>query len=176
MTTQAEIANVQAQRVRNAVKNIQPSRKDLRRLGQGNVAGVMTGENMLKEMKVHEEKEKEKAVKKGSRTKKAVPAVLSTSTTQGRSTPVTPSRPKVRFPLHKTPSIRILRSATHSIPPPNYYLPPVTELAENSDTESLLSTTSSEWAYCPGTTTIYPGPESTPPVVPPLTMSLRSRI
>ncbi|KAF8244689.1 hypothetical protein K440DRAFT_8746 [Wilcoxina mikolae CBS 423.85] len=175
MTTQAKIANVQAQRVRDAVKNIRPSQKDLRRLGKRNVAGVMTGENILKEMKAREEKEKEKAVKKGSRTKKAVPAVPPTST-PSRSTPVTPSRPKVRFPLHETPSIRILRSAIRSIPQPNYYLPPVTELEDNSDAESLLSTTSSEWAYRPRTTTTYPKPDSTPPVVPPLTMSLRSRI
>ena len=43
MSVQADIANAQAQRVRDAVKELRPSRKDLRRMGKGNMAGVMTG-------------------------------------------------------------------------------------------------------------------------------------
>jgi hypothetical protein len=63
MSLQADIANTQAQRVREAVKKIRPSKKDLRRLGKGNVAGVMTGENILKEIQVREKIDKEKAAK-----------------------------------------------------------------------------------------------------------------
>jgi len=50
MSVQADIANTQAQRVGEAVRKIRPTKKDLRRLRQGNVAGFMTGENILKEI------------------------------------------------------------------------------------------------------------------------------
>ena len=46
MAIQADIANAEAQRVREAVKT-RPSKKDLRHLGKGNLAGVMTGEGIL---------------------------------------------------------------------------------------------------------------------------------
>jgi hypothetical protein len=64
MSVQADIANTEARRIREAVKKIRPSKKDLRRLAKGNVAGVMTGENILKEIQVQEKIDKEKAAKK----------------------------------------------------------------------------------------------------------------
>jgi hypothetical protein len=46
MSVQADIANTQAQRVQEAIKKIRPSKKYLRRLGKGNVAGVITHKNI----------------------------------------------------------------------------------------------------------------------------------
>ncbi|KAF8241456.1 hypothetical protein K440DRAFT_642605 [Wilcoxina mikolae CBS 423.85] len=124
--------------------------------------------------KVREEKDKEKAAKKESRTRKsAQKAVVITPI------PVSSIRPRVRFQLEETPG-RLLRSATSIIPRPNYYLPPLAEVIEDdSDAESFttaLSADSSEDGYCPHTTTSPPGPEktsSTPVAL--LTMRLRSR-
>ena len=50
MAVQTDIANVEARRVRGAVKRIQPSKQDLRHLGKGNLAGMMTGKGILNEM------------------------------------------------------------------------------------------------------------------------------
>ncbi|KAF8544104.1 hypothetical protein BDD12DRAFT_801461 [Trichophaea hybrida] len=132
MSVQANIANTQAQRVREAVNKIRPSKKDLQRLGKGNMAGVMTGENILKEIHIREEKNKEKAAKKGSRTRKS--AQKAAVITQ---IPVTPVRPRVQFQMEETPT-RLLRSATSAIPYPNYYLPLIAEVIEDdSDAESF---------------------------------------
>ena len=43
MTVQANIAGVEAKRVQEAVKKVRPSKKVLRQLRKGNLAGVMTG-------------------------------------------------------------------------------------------------------------------------------------
>ena len=64
---QADIAHAQAKKLREAVKQIHPSKKDLRRLGKGNLAGVMTGEDILNDMEERERKDQEKAAKWVSR-------------------------------------------------------------------------------------------------------------
>ncbi|KAF8241306.1 hypothetical protein K440DRAFT_644437 [Wilcoxina mikolae CBS 423.85] len=90
MSVQADIANTQSQLVREAVKKITPSNKDLWRLGQDNVAGVMTDENILKEIQVRKEKNNEKVAKKGSHTcKSAQKTIFFTS----GPIPVTPQTP-----------------------------------------------------------------------------------
>ena len=50
MAVQADIAHSQAKKLRKAVKQIRPSKKDLRRLGKGNLAGVATVEDILNDM------------------------------------------------------------------------------------------------------------------------------
>jgi hypothetical protein len=175
MSVQADIANTQAQRVREAAKKIRPSKKDLRRLGKGNVAGVMTGENILKEIRVRETMDKEKAAKKQFHTWKSAQRAVVTDI------PVTPVRPRVQFQLEETPT-RLLRSTTSTIPRPNYYLPPLGEVIEDdSDAESFttaFSADSTEDGYRPRTTS-HPGPNEISSVlvapVTPLTMRLHSR-
>jgi len=168
MSVQADIANTQAQHVREAVNKIRLSKKDLRRLGKGNVAVVMTGENILKEIQVREKINKEKAAKKQFHTRKSAQ----------RAVVVTPVKPRVRFQLEETPT-RLLRSTTSTIPRPNYYLPPLAEVIEDdSDAESFTTTFSADFSedgYHPHTTS-HPGPNvisSTPVTL--LTMRLRSR-
>ena len=58
MAVQADIANVEAKRVREAVKKVRPSKKDLQQLGKGNLAGVITGKGTLDEMQGHDEERK----------------------------------------------------------------------------------------------------------------------
>ena len=50
MAVQADITHAQAKRLQEAVKQIRPSKKGLRRLGKGNLAGVATGEDILSDM------------------------------------------------------------------------------------------------------------------------------
>ena len=50
MAVQADIAHAQAKKLREVVKQIRPSRKDLWRLGKGNLAGVATEEDILNDM------------------------------------------------------------------------------------------------------------------------------
>ena len=69
MAVQADIANAETQRVREAVKKIRPSKKDLRHLGKGNLAGVMTGEGILDAMQERDEKDREKAAEKAEKAK-----------------------------------------------------------------------------------------------------------
>ena len=56
MAVQADIANVEALRVREAVKKIRPSKKDLRHLGKGD-----DWEGILDEMKKLDKKDRERA-------------------------------------------------------------------------------------------------------------------
>jgi len=167
MSVQADIANTQAQRVREADQKIRPSKKDLRRLGIGNVAGVMTGENILKEIQVQEKIDKENAAKKQFHTRKSAQ----------RAVVVTPVRPRIWFQLEETPTM-LLRSTTSTIPHPNYYVPPLAEVNEDdSDAESFTTAFSvdlSEDGYRPDHTTSHPEPNaiSSAPVTL-LTMRLR---
>jgi len=87
MSVQADIANIEDQRVRKAVQTIRPLTKDLQRLGKWNVAGGMTGENILKEIQVREKIDKEKAAKKQLHTQKSAQ----------RAVVITPVRPRVWF-------------------------------------------------------------------------------
>ena len=169
MSVQADIANTQGQRVGEAVKKIRPSKKDLRRLGNGNVAGDMTEENILKEIQVWEEIDKEKAATKQFHTRKSA----------RRAAVVTPVRPQIRFQLEETPT-RLICSTTSTIPRPNYYLPLLAEVIEDdSDAESFTTAFSadcSEDGYRPHHTTSHPEPNvisSAPVTLHP--MSLRSR-
>ena len=50
MAVQADIAHGQAEKLRETVKQIRPSKKGLRRLGKGNLAGVATGEDILSDV------------------------------------------------------------------------------------------------------------------------------
>ena len=50
IAVQADIAHAQAKMLRGAVKQIRPSKKDLRRLRKGNLAGVATEEDILNDM------------------------------------------------------------------------------------------------------------------------------
>ena len=167
MAVQADIANAEAQRVREAVKKIQPSTKDLRHLGKGNLAGVMSGEGILDAMQERDKKDSEKAAKKAEKAKatrakkptRAAPAPRPITPVPVRVHP--PSR--VRFQLMDTPT-RILRSATRSVPRLNYSLPPLpaSELQDDSDHESFISAASSDWEYRPRTSTAHPAPEEIP--------------
>ena len=67
MAVQADIANAEAQRVREAVKKAWPSKKDPRHPGKGNPAGVMTGKGILDEMEERDKKDREKAAKKAEK-------------------------------------------------------------------------------------------------------------
>ena len=78
MAVQVDIANAEAQRLREAVKKIRLSKKDLRHLGKGNFAGVMTGKGILDEMEERDKKDREKAAKKAvkaTRSKKLAPGL-----------------------------------------------------------------------------------------------------
>ena len=66
MAVQADITHAQAKRLQEAVKQIRPSKKDLRRLGKGNLAGVATGEDILNDMQEQERKNEERAAKRVS--------------------------------------------------------------------------------------------------------------
>ena len=59
MAVQANIANTEAQRIREAVEKVRPSKKSLRHLGKGNFAGVMTGRGILDEMQERDKKDRE---------------------------------------------------------------------------------------------------------------------
>ena len=135
MAVQADIADTEAQRVREVVKRIRPSKKDLRRLGKGN---LMASEGILDAMQ-ERDKNREKAAnaEKATRTK---PSPRPITPVPVRVHP--PSR--VRFQLLDAPT-RILRSATRFVPRLNYSLPPSTasELQDDSDLESLISAASS---------------------------------
>ena len=80
MTVQADIANAEAQKVREAVKAIRPSKKDLRQLGKGNLAGVLSGEAILKGIKERGEKQSKKVAKKKRTGTQINPIVLQTLT------------------------------------------------------------------------------------------------
>ena len=71
MAVQADIADAEAQRVREAVEKAWPSKKDLRHLGKGNFAGVMTGKGILDEMQERDKKDRERAAKKAERRQKS---------------------------------------------------------------------------------------------------------
>ena len=174
MAEQADIANAEAQRVREAVRKIRPSKKDLRRLGKGNFAGVMTGKGILDEMEERDKKDREKAAKKTEKTtrsKKPAPRPASVTPVPVRVHP----GPRVRFQLTDTPT-RILRSATRSIPRLNYSLPPPTasELQDDSDLESLTSAASSDCKYRPRTTAVPGEIPNTPQLGTPRPRRLRS--
>ena len=132
MAVQADIANAEAQQVREAVKKIRPSKKDLRHLGKGDLAGVITGEGILDVMQECDKKDREKAAKKAGKTAcvkkpaQAAPAPGPITPVQVRVRPPSRVRPlsRVRFQLMDTPT-RILRSATRSISRLNYFLPPL---------------------------------------------------
>ena len=80
MATQAHIANAEAQKVRQAVKAIRPSQKDMRRLGKGNVAGAMGAQEILQGIKEWEEKQQQKAKKKKCTSPTTSPAMQQTPT------------------------------------------------------------------------------------------------
>jgi hypothetical protein len=168
MSVQPDIANTQAQRDWEAVKKIGPSNKDLRRLRKRNVAGVKTVENILKEIQVWEKIDKENAAKKQFHPRKS----------SQRAVVVTPVRPPVRFPLDETPTVRLLRSTTSTMPCPNYYVPPLAEVIDDdSDAESYTTDFSADFSedgYLHHTTS-HPGPNVTTTPVTLLTKRLRSR-
>ena len=179
MAVQADIANAKAQQARKAVEKIGTSKKDLRHLGKGNLTGVMTGEGILDVMQECDKKDslREKAVKKAEKATCAKKPAQA-APTSGPITPVPvrvcpPSR--VRFQLIDTPT-RILRSATRSIPRLNYFLPPLPacELQDNSDLESFISAASSDWEYCPRTSTAPEEIPNAPQLGTPLSRRLRS--
>ena len=66
MTMQTDIAHAQAKKLWEAVKQIRPSKQDLRRLGKGDLAGVMKGEDILNDMEERERKDQERAAKRVS--------------------------------------------------------------------------------------------------------------
>jgi len=107
MSVQADIANTEAQRVREAVKKLRPSMNDLWKLGKGIVAGVMTGENILKQIQVQEKIDKEKAAKKQFPTRKSAQ----------RAVVVTPVRPRIWFQLElKQPGCYAPLQALYPVP------------------------------------------------------------
>ena len=174
MAVQADIANAEAQRLREAVKKIRPSKKDLRHLGKGNFAGVMTGKGILDKMEERDKKDREKVAKKAekaTRSKKPAPRPASVTPVPVRVHP----GPRARFQLTDTPT-RILRSATRSIPRLNYSLPPPTasELQDDSDLESLTSAASSDCEYHPRTTAVPGEIPNTPQLGTPHPRRLRS--
>ena len=64
MSVKADSAHAQANKLREAVKQIRPSRKGHRQLGNGNLAGVATGEHTLNDMEVRE-RNNEKSCQEG---------------------------------------------------------------------------------------------------------------
>ena len=176
MAIQADIANTEAQRVQEAVKKTRPSKKDLRHLGKGNLAGVITGESILDVMQERDKKDREKAAKaeKATRAKKPAQAAPAPGPITSVPVQVHPSS-QVRFQLMDTLT-RILRSATRSIPRRNYFLPPLpaSELQDDSDLESFISAASSNWEYRPRTSTAPEEIPNTPQLGTPLSRRLRS--
>jgi hypothetical protein len=152
MATTAEIANAQAQKLRDTLKEIgPPGKKDRRQMKDpSNLAGVMTGGLIMKTMEERDRKDQEKAAQKASKQTAKVARKAAAKEAADRriaavrlalQSPRTPVRsrtrpgPSVRFqPVD--PAARRLRSATSSVPRPNYYLPPLAEQEtepENSD-------------------------------------------
>ena len=66
MAVQADIANAQTKKLQEAVKQIRPPKKDLRRHGKGNLAGVMIGEDILNDMEKREQLGQESAARRVS--------------------------------------------------------------------------------------------------------------
>ena len=159
------------------MKKIRPSKKDLRHLGKGNLAGVMTGEGILDMMQEHDKKDREKSAKKAENAAHAKEPTQA-APASGPITPV-PVRvcppSQVRFQLMDTPT-RILRTATRFIPRLNYFLPrlPASELQDDSDLESFISAASSDWEYCPRTSTAPEEIPNTPQLGTPLPRRLCS--
>ncbi|KAF8241985.1 hypothetical protein K440DRAFT_640535 [Wilcoxina mikolae CBS 423.85] len=58
--TEADIARTDSYNLRKEIQKIRPSKKDMRQLGRGNLAGVMTGEGILQGMKERDKKDAEK--------------------------------------------------------------------------------------------------------------------
>ena len=79
---------------------IRPSKKDLRHLGKGNLAGVMTGEGILDVMQERDKKDREKAAKKAEKAEKAARAK---KPTQAAPTP----GPITSVPVRVRPSSRV---------------------------------------------------------------------
>jgi hypothetical protein len=86
-----DLAETQLQRLQEQIKNIRPSKKDMRQFSKSQRAAVMTGEAILAGMKEREDKDvavKEKrAAKKAQKAQKETPVIV----------PVTPKRSRVRF-------------------------------------------------------------------------------
>ena len=142
--------------MREAVKKVRPSKKDLRKLEKGNLTGVMTGKDILDGMQGRDkdrESSKEGRSYRGGKEGKGRGNSRKEAHTWARHTCSTsPSSPHsaCRYPT------RILRSATYSIPRfmTNYSLPQLTELhAGNDSVISLISAASSDCEYLPRTST-----------------------
>ena len=147
MATTVDIANAQVQKLREALKEIPPGKKDCRQMSVLPDSGVMAGGAIMRSMEERDWKDREKAVQKVAKgvartwtwTRKVALAREATNhQLEGPQTPIR-SRP---CPGHRTvrsqtidPSTRLLRSATSSIPHPNYYLPLLAKLEPKVETE-----------------------------------------
>ena len=141
MTTTADIANALAQKLREALNEIPPRKKDRCQIRVLPDSGVMTGGTIMSTMEERDRKDQEKAAQKiakgvartRTRTQKVTNHQLEGPQTPIRSRPG-PGRRTVRFQTID-PSTRLLRSATSSVPRPNYYLPLLAELEPEVETE-----------------------------------------
>ena len=86
------IANAEAQRVQEAVKKIRPSKKDLRHLGKGNLAGLMVGKGILEETQERDKQDRgsSKEGKEGNSHKEARPRARARHTCPGPNPPLSP--------------------------------------------------------------------------------------
>jgi len=57
--TEANIARTESHNLQTEIEKVHPSEKDIRQLGRGNLAGVMTGKGIFQGMKEHDEKDAE---------------------------------------------------------------------------------------------------------------------
>ncbi|KAG0125778.1 hypothetical protein HOY82DRAFT_542915 [Tuber indicum] len=170
MAVQADIANGEAQKVREAVKAIRPSKKDLRQLGRGNLAGVLSREAILQGIKEQEEKQSKKAAKKKRPGTTVNPIVLQTPILKTRA------RPKVHF--NRTPSRTLHFQNPSSSPIPTHN----TAHSVMSDSDDLFISIESEYRQHPTTVHTRLVPILNTPQNPnrrlpdrPLGMALRSR-
>ncbi|KAF8541833.1 hypothetical protein BDD12DRAFT_803373 [Trichophaea hybrida] len=119
--TEAEIVQAETQNLRREIKKTRPNKKDMRQLGKGNLAGVMTGNTILEGMLEREQKKAaEKLAAAERKAKRVAKAVEKASKV---ATPYTPravqKNRQVRFEYDKIPStVPRHRHSTPVMPPP----------------------------------------------------------
>ncbi|KAF8536308.1 hypothetical protein BDD12DRAFT_890588 [Trichophaea hybrida] len=134
----ADIARTDSYNLRKEIQNIRPSKKHIRQLGRGNLAGVMTGEGILQGMKEQDEKDAEKQATRAAK-----------AAAKAAKPPVTPhvvvaKKRHVRFEHDGIPSTV-----------PRYRQQSVFSITSDAS--------STDWHYHPQPTAIRRGPARTTP-------------
>ncbi|KAF8534626.1 hypothetical protein BDD12DRAFT_809210 [Trichophaea hybrida] len=144
--TEADIASTDSYNLHKEIQKIRPSKKDMRQLGRGNLAGVMTGEGILQGMKERDEKDTEKQANRAAK-----------ADAKAAKPPATP-----RIIVAKKRHVRIEHDGAPSTVP-RYH--------QQSAFSITSDASSTDWHYHPRPTASRSGPaRSSPTQDPPVTI------